>query len=282
MAGLVQRRQKKFSRGNSTVPRVIQYSAPAKFIRRFSSFFFVFGLAVVLIFVFNYIFQSTLFSSDYIIKSVRYDSGSVSLFDEPELYSTISKNLQGKSYYWMRFFGKWDVFATVQEKFPMVTDMDIFFLEKNTAAVSLRFADPLMLIVSGERKFAVYDALNILPLYPQNILWKGTIQLTLADYASGMDTLDGLFFRITPEMLFEQLTIFDSYFRKPYSIIYFPGVEKTQITAADGKILYINNLGDIQLQLGKIDILKQNYADFDNLWQFDLGSLDADTVIVKK
>lgn len=282
MAGLVQRRQKKFSRGKSAVPRVIHYSAPAKLIRRFSSFFFWLVVVVFVVIVFRYIFQSTIFSSDYIIQSVRYDSGSVSLFDEPELYSTISKNLQGKNYYLIRFFGKWDVFAAVQHAFPMVSDMDIFFLEKNTAAVSLRFDDPLMLVVSGERKFAVYDALNILPLYPQNTLWKGTIQLTLADYASGMDTLDWLFFRISPEALFDQLMIFDAYFKKPYSIIYFPGVEKTQITAADGKVLYINNLGDIELQLGKIDILKQHYTDFDDLWQFDLWSLDTDTVIVKK
>lgn len=62
------------------------------------------------------------------------------------------------------------MFSAVQQKFPMVTDMDIFFLEKNVAAVSLIFADPLMLIVSGERKFAVYDEKNILPLYPQNTL----------------------------------------------------------------------------------------------------------------
>jgi len=85
-----------------------------------------------------------------------------------------------------------------------------------------------------------------------------------------MDTLDGLFFRISPEVLFDQLIVFDAYFRKPYNVIYFPGVEKTQITAADGKVLYINNLGDIQLQLGKIDMLKQHYVEFDRLWQIDL------------
>lgn len=282
MAGLVQRRQKKFSRGQSVVPRVIHYSAPARLIRRFSSIFFVLGLVVFFLIIFRYIFQSTIFSSDYIIQSVRYDSGSVSLFDEPALYSTITKSLQWKNYYSIRFFEKWDIFDAVQSIFPMVSSMDIFFLEKNTAAVSLRFDDPLMLVVAWERKFAVYDALNILPLYPQNTLWEGTIQLTLADYASGMDTLDGLFFRIPPEVLFEQLTIFDWYFRKPYSVVYFPWAEKTQITAADGKVLYINNLGDIQQQLAKIDILKEYYEGFDALWQFDLWSLDSDTVIVKK
>jgi len=94
----------------------------------------------------------------------------VSLFDEPTLYSTISKNLQGKNYYLMRFFGKGDILDAVQETFPMVSSMDIFLLEKNTAAVSLRFDDPLMIVVAGERKFAVYDAVNILPLYPQNTL----------------------------------------------------------------------------------------------------------------
>lgn len=97
-----------------------------------------------------------------------------------------------------------------------------------------------------------------------------------------MTTLDGLFFRISPVVLLDQLMVFDAYFKKPYSVVYFPGVEKTQITAADGKVLYINNLGDIELQLGKIDTLKQYYADFDGLWQFDLGSSDAYTVIVKK
>jgi hypothetical protein len=83
-------------------------------------------------------------------------------------------------------------------------------------------------------------------------------------------------------MLYSHLLLFDNYFKKPYTVVYFPGWEKIEITAADGKVLYINILGDVQLQLAKIDLLKKYYSDFDRLWKFDLWSLDQHTVIVRR
>lgn len=283
MVQLVTRRQKKFSRNKTSfVPKIIRYSAPASFIRRLSSFFLIWFIVVVFVLIMKYIFQQTIFSSDYTIESVRYDSWSVWLFDEPLLYSAITKALRGKNYYMVKYFGQWDILDAVSVMFPIVSDMKVFFLERNTAAVSVRFLDPLMLISAWEKKFAVYDEHTIVPLYPQNTLGNDVVQLQLADYTSWFDTLDGLFFKLSPEMLFNQLMVFDAYFKKPYTVIYFPWAEKTQIVAADGKILYINNMWNIDAQLAKIDILKSYYPDFEALRMFDLGSLDIDTLIVRK
>ena len=181
-----------------------------------------------------------------------------------------------------KFFGQRKVFDAIQESFPMVSSFDLFFLEKNTAAVSLRFYDPLMVIYAWEERFAVYDRFTIVPLYSQNTLGQDVLQLELASYITGVQSLDGMFFRISPEELYNQLLIFDDYFMKPYDVLYFPGAEKTEIRAADGKILYINNLWNIAAQLNKVDLLKEYYDDFDAIWQFDLGSLDQNTLILRK
>jgi hypothetical protein len=94
MVALVQRRQKQFSRRNSVVPKIIRYSAPVALVRRLSSWVFVLLFVAVFVILARYIFASTIFSSDYTIRAVRYDSGSVSLFDDPILYSTITNALQ--------------------------------------------------------------------------------------------------------------------------------------------------------------------------------------------
>jgi hypothetical protein len=148
MVALVQRRQKKFVRRNHIIEKVIRYSAPAALVRRISSSFFILFFLLVIVFVLRYIFYSTLLSPDYTIKVVRYDSGSVSLFDEPLLYSSITKYLQGKNYYIIKLFGQGRLFSEIQNQFPMLSSLDLFFLEKNIAAVSLQFNDPLMILVA--------------------------------------------------------------------------------------------------------------------------------------
>ncbi len=227
-------------------------------------------------------FQATILSSDYIIKTVRYDSGSVSLFDEPELYSFISRSLQGRNYHMIKIFWQRALFSEINQEFPMVESIDLFFLEKNTAAVSLQFYDPIMVLIVDENKFAVYDALHIVPLYKHNTLWQDVLHVNLANYISDVYDLDGIFFKIDPLLLYEQIMLLDEYLQKPYELLYFPGAEKSRITAADWKILYFNHLGSIPNQLRKIDMLKKYYSDFDNLRQMDLWSLDDHTVIVRK
>jgi hypothetical protein len=76
------------------VPKIIRYSAPVALVRRLSSWVFVLLFVAVFVMLIRYIFASTILSSDYTIRSVRYDSGSVSLFDDPILYSTITNTLQ--------------------------------------------------------------------------------------------------------------------------------------------------------------------------------------------
>jgi len=104
----------------------------------------------------------------------------------------------------------------------MISSIKLFFLEQNTAAVSLQFHDPLMILVMGERKFAVYDAFTIIPLYTNNTLGQNVLHLEIAEYVAGTGDVEGMFFRISPEMLYSQLLVLDEYFMKPYTIVYFP------------------------------------------------------------
>jgi hypothetical protein len=47
-----------------------------------------------------------------------------------------------------KIFSQRRIFHDMQDVFPMIRSMDLFFLEKHTAAVSLQFYDPLMIIVA--------------------------------------------------------------------------------------------------------------------------------------
>lgn len=157
----------------------------------------------------------------------------------------------------------------IQSSFPIVKDLQLFYLDKNTIAASVRFYDPDIVFYQGDSKYAVFKQSSYL-LLPQNTLGNDVPRVALPSYLTGLQNLDGIFYPITSADLVAQIILIESYFTRPKSVVYLPGAERTLVVTADNKSIYINNLQDIKQQLQKIDRLKQYYPDLPKLKEIDL------------
>lgn len=260
--------------------RRLSYSVPVKFIRRSLSYFWYIFIGLILVFGLRYVLSSTIFAPTYTVAKIVYDSGSVSLYDNPFLYKTIKDAMMAKNFYFFKRFESHWVISQLKNDFPIIDTIRFYFLEDKTAAASVVFHQPDMVFYHGDNKYAVFQG-QAYTLYQQNTLGADVPRVALPSYASGLDNLDGIFHAIQADVLVSQLVLMRSYFTKPKDIVYLPGAEKTLIVTADDKRIYINNLKDVRMQLKILDLLKQYYPSFAALKEIDLWSLSDMKVIVR-
>lgn len=261
--------------------RRFRFALPFHTLRVFFTYFWYLLIAVILVFGIRYVIARTVFASQFTIQKIVYDSGSVGLYDNPYLYKDIRQALLGENFYLYKRFSMGKLLDRIQTDFPIVKDLQLFYLDKNTIAASVRFYEPDIVFYQGNNKYAVFQQSSYL-LLPQNSLGKDVPRVALPSYLTGLQNLDGIFYPITSQELVTQIKLIQAYFTKPKSIVYLPGAERTLVVTADNKSIYINNLQDIHQQLQKIDWLKQYYPDLSKLKEIDLWSLDAVRVIVRK
>ncbi len=261
--------------------RRFRFTFPFRTFRISLIYFWYVFIAVILIFGIRYIVARTVFASQFTIQKIVYDSGSVGLYDNPYLYKDIRQALLGQNFYLYKWFSKTELLDRLQASFPIVKDLQLFYLDKNTIAASVRFHDPDIVFYQGDSKYAVFEQSSYL-LLPQNTLWQDVLRVALPSYITWLQNLDGIFYRIAAKDLVQQIKIIQSYFTRPKNIVYLPGAERTLVVTADNKNVYINNLQDITQQLQKIDRLKQYYPDLVQLKEIDLWSLDVSRIIVRK
>ena len=229
----------------------------------------------------RYILSTTVLSSEYTIQEVRYDSGSVAAYDNPYLYQSLRDYLQEKNVYLQKYFHTKTLLSVAREVFPLVSDVEIFYLDVNTAAIRLHFNSPEMVFVVSGASFGIYGDTTF-PLQENSTLSDDLLHIDLPNYLGNIDSLDGIFFRVPWNILLEQFAVIQEYFTSPQRIVYLPWSARVWITTADGRNIYINSLQDIDQQLQKIDRLKRYYPSFDVLREMDLWSLDENKIIVKQ
>ena len=245
---------------------------------------------VVIVFALLYgiifLFKHTLFVPAYIISTIQYDSGSVQQLDDPYLYRAISTQLRGENQYVLKR-NKKSILANIQKKFPIVSDLIMTYVARNTLSVEVSFSPPDMMIKNQGLTFGVYED-YIFPIYSGNLIWsQGTGQagqtiLHLPLYASGLTNIDGLFYKQSAKQIKQQIEIIAPAFPTAKMIAYLPGGERTVVIIPDGKRIFINNLSDIASQIKSFELLKKYYPEYNSLREIDLGSLEQDKVIVKR
>lgn len=259
-------------------------SARGAFVKIFSFVNIKSFWSVVIVFVLIYwcvfLFKRTLFSLEYTIQKIQYDSGSLQQFDDPYLYKAIGKYLKWENYHVVRW-SKWFVLGGIQKAFPIVSDLSIEYISSNTVYVKLGFFDPEMVIKNQNVLFGVYKNYTY-RIYSWNTIgsWQETMYLPL--YASWLTSIDWLFYRQSAKELQEQLSMIYAAFPKAKFVAYLPGAERTIIMTADNKKVFINNLTDISQQIKSFELLKKYYTDYPKLSEIDLGSIEKDKLIVKK
>ena len=229
----------------------------------------------------RYILSTTILSSQYTIQEVKYDSGSVAAYDNPYLYQSLRDYLKWKNIYLQKYFHKDELLKVAREVFPWVLDVELFYLDNNTAAIRLHFSSPQMVFVVSWYSFGVYDNVTF-PLQKNSTLSDNLLHIDLPNYLWNLESLDGVFFRVPSEVLLNQFYTIKDYFTNPQRIVYLPWSARVWVTTADARNIYINNLQDVDQQLQKIDRLKRYYSSFDVLREIDLWSLDQNKIIVKQ
>ncbi|MBU0627391.1 hypothetical protein KKG31_00895 [Patescibacteria group bacterium] len=169
----------------------------------------------------------------------------------------------------------------VQEEFPIIADISMEYVPKSMLRVTVDFFELDMLIKNQDLLFGVYKDYTF-QIYSGNTIGQGKSMLYLPRYASGLLTIDGLFFRQSANELREQMDIIYPAFPKAKFIAYLPGAERTVIMTFDDKKVFLSNIADVAEQIKNFELLRKYYTGYVELREIDLGSLDKDKVIVKK
>jgi len=225
------------------------------------------------------LFKNTIFSPQYIIKKIHYNSWDISRYDWPYFYKAITYQLKWENYRIAKL-NRSSIVKQIQTQFPILSNLVIEYTNPNTVDVKIDFHKPQLIIKNQNLEFWVYNS-YIFPIYSWNQIWKWARLIDLPDYLSWLNGLSWFFFQQTPNDFFQQIELIYQWFPKMDRIEYVPWWQRTIIYLGNKKI-YINNLWDIPQQIKNFELLKKYYSDYGLLKEIDLGSIEKDKIIVKK
>ncbi len=244
---------------------------------------FIFTLLIIFVFVYLivFLFKKTLFTPQYIVNNIQYDSGSLLKYDDPQLYRAVSSNLKNINFYIIKWNHK-SIIEKLRLKYPIIEDVLIEYIGPNTIFVKILFYEPDLLVKNFMYTFGVYDD-YIFTIYSGNNIWKHATILNLPSYVSGLNNIEWLFWKQSAKELKHQMEIISGAFAswEIKHMAYLPWWQKT-VVFLKTKTIYINNMVDINQQIKNREMLKKYYPDYEKLRDIDLWSLEKDRVIVKR
>ena len=239
----------------------------------------------ILIIIFSYwiffVIKNTIFKKENYIQNLSYSKESVEKFNDPNLYSAISKSLKEENYYIVWKLKRKAILKTIQSEFPIVKNIKIVKSEPYSAAVWIDFYEPDIVIKLWDRHFAVMWDYNY-EIFSGNTIWDNVFYAELPQYVSWIDSLYWLFHEISQEQFIHDMHFFAESFPYYDRIVYLPGSSMTVVILKSWLRIYINNQNSLTWQIENFNIIKQYYKDFDSLRTIDLWSLQGDKIIVNK
>lgn len=239
----------------------------------------------ILIIIFSYwiffVIKNTIFKKENYIQNLSYSKESVDKFNDPTLYSIISKSLKWENYYVVWKLKRKSILRAIQNEFPVVKNMKIVKSEPYSAAVWIDFYEPDIVIKLWERRFAIMWDYNY-EIFSGNTIWDDVFYAELPQYATWIDSLYGLFHEISQNQFIHDMHFFAEAFPDYDRIVYLPGSSMTVVILKSGLRIYINNQNPLTWQIENFNLIKQYYKDFYSLKTIDLWSLQWDKIIVNK
>lgn len=240
---------------------------------------------VILSIIFSYwiffIIKNTFFKKENYIQNISYSKESVDKFDDPYLYSEISKSLKGENYYVVSKLKRKLFLNQIKSNFPMVKNMKIVKSGPYSVAIWIDFYEPEIVIKLWDRRFAVMWDYNF-EIFSGNTIWEDVFYAELPQYASGIDSLYWLFHEISQNQFIHDMHFFAEAFPDYDRIVYLPGSSMTVVILKSWLRIYVNNQNSLEWQIENYNLIKQYYKDFDSLKTIDLWSLQWDKIIVNK
>lgn len=240
---------------------------------------------IILVIIFSYwiffVIKNTFFKKENYIQNISYSKESVEKYDDPYLYSEVSKSLKWENYYVVSKLKKKSFLKKIQTKFPMVKNVKIVKSGPYSVAIWFDFYVPDIIIKLWDRRFAIMWNYNF-EIYSWNTIWEDIFYAELPQYASGIDSLYWLFHEISQEQFIHDMTYFAENFPNYQRIVYLPGSFMTVVILDSWQRIYINNQNSLAAQIENYNLIKQYYSDFNSLRIIDLWSLQWDKIIVTK
>ena len=243
--------------------------------------FWIVILAIIFSYGIFFVIKNTVFKKENYIQNLSYSKESVEKFNDPTLYSTISKSLKWENYYVVWKLKRKSILRTIQNEFPVVKNMKIVKSEPYSAAVWIDFYEPDIVIKLWDRRFAVMWDYNY-EIFSGNMIWSDIFYAELPQYVSWIDSLYGLFHEISQDQFIHDMHFFAEAFPDYERIVYLPWSSMTVVILKSGLRIYINNQNSLTWQIENYNLIKQYYKDFYSLRTIDLWSLQGDKIIVNK
>lgn len=242
--------------------------------------FWIFLLSMIFIYWIFFIIQHTVFRDENYIKKVYYSQTSVDTYDDPYLYSTISKLIKDENFYVVSKFKRKTILHNLKQEFPIVKNIKIIQPEKFSASVQIIFYDLDMVLKLWDRKFWIlwyYD----FEIFSGNTIWDGVFTIELPQYLSGTESVRWLFVEISPEKLMYDIDVISQWFSGYNRIVYLPWSSMTVVFVWEKRI-YLNNKNSLTGQIDNYNLLMKYYNEANSLKIIDLWSLEWDKIIVRK
>lgn len=240
---------------------------------------------VILAIIFSYwiffVIKNTFFKKENYIQNLSYSKESVDKFNDPILYSAISKSLKWENYYIVWKLKRKAILKSIQDEFPVVKNMKIVKSEPYSAAVWIDFYEPDIIVKLWERRFAVMWDYSY-EIFSGNTIWDDAFYAELPQYTSWIDSLYWLFHEISQNQFIHDMHFFAEAFPDYDRIVYLPGSSMTVVILKSGLRIYVNNQNSLTWQIENYNLIKQYYKDFYSLKTIDLWSLQWDKIIVNK
>lgn len=275
--------QKKFRKKNISSSSWVSKVFGGFFRRIPLSYFWIVFAVVVVVWGAVLAFKMVFFTQENTIQRIVYDSWSVLQYDDPYLYKEIRTILKGENYY----LAKWwedTLLDILREKYPFVKSVSLELSKASEIHVRLEFYAPQLIFKTQQQRFAVYQD-TIFPLYSGNRIWSGIFVVDLPEYTTGLSltwNLKGIFFARSLDVLTQDFALLQQAFPTLEKLVYLVGGQRSIIYLPQWKMIYVNHLNDIALQIRKYTYLKAYYRDIGLFKAIDLWSLEKDKIIVTK
>ena len=129
---------------------------------------------IILFIIFSYgiffVIKNTFFKKENYIQNLSYSKDSVECFNDPNLYSVISKNIKWENFYIVAKLKRKALLQKIQVDFPMVENIKISKIWPYSAAVQIYFYEPEIVIKLWDRRFAVMWNYNF-EIFSGNTIW---------------------------------------------------------------------------------------------------------------
>ena len=220
------------------------------------------------------VFRFSFFSSDNTIESIVFAPESIEKYDNPELYTTLQKELIGENYYSLTRNLLKDIVSEIKKTYPIVDTVTIEQSWPQRWYVTINFFTPTIVFQSPSWFTAAYEN-SLYYLTSGNTLGNDVLTIDIPRYTSWYTSLHGILYAMDEIALKTYIeTILDTLWEQHISeIIYLPWWMKLFVTYKSKRI-YFHLDQEVNRQLAKLVDMENWYENFVNIQVIDLWSID--------